>query len=196
MQQPPREGKTARMALVRRAIRITRATTRFAILRVAHGGRPSFVGRAPVIDARGQLIIGQHLMIRCLPRMRSYLGVEPGGRLELGDRVFVNEGVHICAERDICIGDDVMIGPWVVIYDTDFHEVAPDESVRVEPVRIGNNVWIGHSAILLPGVTIGDHAVIAAGAVVTRPVAPRTVVGGNPARVLRTFDCPDTFVRH
>jgi acetyltransferase-like isoleucine patch superfamily enzyme len=59
--------------------------------------------------------------------------------------------------------------------------------VRVAPTRLGNNVWIGRGAIVVPGVTIGDHSVVGAGSVVTHDVPPLTLVAGNPARPIRTL---------
>ncbi|MNJ61182.1 Maltose O-acetyltransferase [compost metagenome] len=94
-----------------------------------------------------------------------------------------------CVVLDVCpisIGDDCQIGPAVQIYAAD-HPLDPKvrrsglESGRA--VKIGNNVWIGGGAIILPGVTVGDHAVIGAGSVVTRDVPARATVVGNPARL-------------
>jgi len=59
--------------------------------------------------------------------------------------------------------------------------------LRCNPVHIGRNAWIGVGAIILPGVTIGENAVVAAGAVVTKDVAPNTIVGGNPAKLIKTI---------
>lgn len=79
--------------------------------------------------------------------------------------------------------------------DTAFHSVSPMASVKAAPIKIGKNVWIGTRAIILPGVTIGDHAVVGAGALVSRDVPPCTVVGGVPARPISTFECPDDWHR-
>ena len=84
-----------------------------------------------------------------------------------------------------------MFGPGVQIY-TAAHELEAelrDQGWEVtKPVSIGNSVWIGGSAILLPGVTIGEKAVVGAGAVVTRDVPPSVVVAGNPARIIREIE--------
>jgi acetyltransferase-like isoleucine patch superfamily enzyme len=87
----------------------------------------------------------------------------------------------------LTIGDDVMIGPKVTLV-TSGHPVAPAErfkGVVMKPIVIGNNVWIGAAATVLPGVTIGDGAVVAAGAVVSRDVPPNTMAAGVPARVVK-----------
>jgi acetyltransferase-like isoleucine patch superfamily enzyme len=81
------------------------------------------------------------------------------------------------------IGDNCLIGPRVEIRDDDAHQVIG--SVRAAPIIIGDNVWVGARATILKGATIGDGAIIAAGAVVTKDVPSRTIVGGNPARVIR-----------
>ncbi|MGZ4106010.1 MAG: DapH/DapD/GlmU-related protein, partial [Tumebacillaceae bacterium] len=72
----------------------------------------------------------------------------------------------------------------VQLMDTDFHRISAN-AVNTKKITIGNNVWIGCRVMILKGVTIGDGAVIAAGSVITKDVPPYTVVGGNPARVLK-----------
>lgn len=102
--------------------------------------------------------------------------------LRLGSGL-VNYGAEIVCGTSIAIGDGCWLGPRVVIRDDDEHELAG--SIRTAPIVVGDNVWIGGRAVILKGVTIGDGAVVAAGAVVTRNVPPRTIVAGVPARVIR-----------
>jgi acetyltransferase-like isoleucine patch superfamily enzyme len=110
-----------------------------------------------------------------------------GHNLRFGRNVFVNHGCTAVVVGGVEIGDDVMIGPNVQLISGG-HALDPDTRRTVStcaPVRIGRGVWIGAGATVLPGVTVGDDAVVAAGAVVTRDVAPRTLVGGVPATVMR-----------
>ena len=113
-----------------------------------------------------------------------------GRQISVGRRFFANFNLTILDEACVTIGDDCFIGPNVSIY-TACHSTDPVErnSRRewAEPVTIGDNVWIGGSVTILPGVTIGDNAVIAAGSVVTKDVAPRTLVAGNPAKFKKTI---------
>ncbi len=95
----------------------------------------------------------------------------------------------IGSTAEVEIGNDVMMGPEVLIY-TSNHGMEQGIPMRLQPlqsapVRIGNDVWIGARCILLPGVTVHDGAVVAAGAVVTRDVPEDAIVGGVPARVLK-----------
>jgi acetyltransferase-like isoleucine patch superfamily enzyme len=113
------------------------------------------------------------------------LGANAGGRLSIGDRTFINQGASIVATSRIEIGDDVRIGDFVGIYDSDFHPMDEISESRRAPVKIGNNVWLARGAIILPGVEIGDHAVIGAGSVVTTSVPDRTLAAGNPAQIIR-----------
>jgi maltose O-acetyltransferase len=99
----------------------------------------------------------------------------------------INSGSIIRAAQAVTIGDDARIGSNVSISDTDGHEVVPGEGMKVAPITIGNDVWIGRAAIILPGVMIGDGAVVGAGAIVTKDVPPRTVVVGNPARPVKEY---------
>lgn len=105
----------------------------------------------------------------------------------LGKRVFIN---HACSFLDIggiTIEDDVKIGPRVNL-TTENHPIDPRErkTLLIKPIVIRRNAWIGAGATILPGVTVGENAVVAAGAVVNRDVPPNTVVAGVPAKVIRT----------
>jgi acetyltransferase-like isoleucine patch superfamily enzyme len=107
-------------------------------------------------------------------------------RIDLGDRVFVNRGTLITARTDIHIGDDVLIGPYVVINSGDHNYsdlVQPigSQGHNVGPIIIGNDVWLGAHCVILRDVKVGDGAVVAAGAVVIDDVPPRTLVAGVPA---------------
>lgn len=111
-----------------------------------------------------------------------------GKNLTLGENVFINSGCKFQDQGGIEIGDGALIGHNVVLATLN-HGFAPEErhNLYPAPVRIGKNVWIGSNATILPGVTIGDHAVVAAGAVVAKDVPENTVVGGVPAKVIRTI---------
>lgn len=113
--------------------------------------------------------------------------VVDGGKLTLGHNSYMNESLIQCA-NSITIGDDCAIAGDVLIQDTDFHPIL-DENGKEKPVSkpivIGNKVWICAKATILKGVTIGDGAIVAAGAVVTKDVPARCVVAGNPAKVVR-----------
>jgi acetyltransferase-like isoleucine patch superfamily enzyme len=113
--------------------------------------------------------------------------------MSVGNNVAINSFTHIFAGGGISIGDDTMISACCSIASVSHPVVGtPRRSLPLvfEPVRIGRNVWLGTGAIVLPGVIIGDHAVIGAGAVVTRDIPERAVVVGNPARIIRYVDSP------
>ncbi len=111
-----------------------------------------------------------------------------GKNLVFGKRVFVNAGCKFQDQGGITIGDDVLIGQNVVIATLN-HAMDPDSRADMtpKPVHIGNKVWVGANATILPGVNIGEGAIVAAGAVVTKDVPARTVVGGVPARIIKTL---------
>jgi acetyltransferase-like isoleucine patch superfamily enzyme len=85
------------------------------------------------------------------------------------------------------IGDNTQIGPHVTIV-TDNHDLVNRNILKCRPVKIGKNVWIGAEAKIMPGVTIGDNAVIAGGSVVTKDVPADAIAGGNPAKVIRYLE--------
>ena len=119
-----------------------------------------------------------------------------GSNIELGERVFFNFN---CVVLDVCrvtIGAFTLFGPAVQIY-TPLHPLDPKLRRREEygkPVRIGTDVWVGGGAIILPGVSIGDRAVIGAGSVVTRDVPDDAFAAGNPCRVIRQLATPEDRV--
>lgn len=108
--------------------------------------------------------------------------------ITLGKDVFINSGCHFQDQGGITIGDGSLIGHNVVLATIN-HDLEPENNRKnhYAPIMIGDHVWIGSNASILPGVIIGDWAVVAAGAVVTRDVPPYTVVGGGPAKVLKTI---------
>ena len=112
----------------------------------------------------------------------------PEARVQIGARTSIGFHTFLYASARINIGDDCQIAPFVYIVDSD-HSTRKDTLMNLQPnvakpIRIGNDVWIGAHAVILSGVTIGEGAVVAAGAVVHQDVAPYTIVGGIPARVL------------
>jgi maltose O-acetyltransferase len=113
-----------------------------------------------------------------------------GRYITVGERTFANFGLVALDVAAITIGDDVQIGPNVQLL-TPTHPLEPDPRrakwEAAEPITIGDNVWLGGGAIVLPGVTIDKNSVIGAGAVVTRDVPPGVVAVGNPARVIRSL---------
>lgn len=109
-----------------------------------------------------------------------------GKHITIGKDVFINSGCHFQDQGGITIGDGSLIGHNVVLATIN-HDLRPSQKRKnhYAPITIGNNVWIGSNAVILPGVTIGEWAVVAAGAVVTKDVPPYTVVGGTPARIIK-----------
>lgn len=117
-----------------------------------------------------------------------------GKHIRVGRRFFANFHFTVLDEAYVTIGDDCFIGPNVSIY-TACHSTDPVErNTRQEwanPVNIGDNVWIGGSVTILPGVTIGDNVTIGAGSVVTRDVPSNSIAVGNPCRVIKHIKVGD-----
>lgn len=118
-----------------------------------------------------------------------------GGRhVHMGDGVYANFNLTLVDDTHIYIGNNVMMGPNVVI-DSATHPIRPDIRKKQAqynlPVYIGNNVWIGAGSIILPGVHIGDNSVIGAGSVVSKDIPANVVAVGTPCRVLREINDHD-----
>ena len=114
-----------------------------------------------------------------------------GKNLHVGKRFYANFNFTAVDDADIFIGDNVLIGPNVTIA-TACHPIDPEPRRKGlqynRPVHIGDNVWIGAGAIILPGVTVGENSVIGAGSVVTKDIPAKSVAVGNPCRVIRTVN--------
>lgn len=111
-----------------------------------------------------------------------------GRNIHIGKNVFINSCCHFQDQGGIFIGDNVLIGHNVVLATIN-HDLNPYDRHNIyKPIHIGNRVWIGSNVVITHGVTIGDGAVIAAGAVVNRDVAPNTVVGGIPAKFIKSIE--------
>lgn len=109
-----------------------------------------------------------------------------GKNTMVGERTFLNAGCSFQDQGGITIGNDCLLGHRCTIATIN-HDQHPDRrgDMTFAPVRIADKVWIGANVTILPGVSIGEGAIIAAGAVVTKDVAPRTIVGGVPARWMK-----------
>ncbi len=115
--------------------------------------------------------------------------------LEIGDDSYVNHSCGFIVARRVTIGRNVMIAAGVVIFDSPGHPLDADERIAhrppapedIKPVTIGDKVWIATGAKIFPGVTIGEGAVVAMDALVTKDVPPYTLVGGSPARPIRSL---------
>jgi len=160
----------------------------------------------PIVDINEgcRLTIGHSLMLNNgmnhnrIGRQQPCLFIaDLGGTIRIGDRVGMSGTALVCHQA-IVIGNDVSIGGNTVIYDTDFHSLdarqrgtsADNALANTAPVHIGNQVFIGAHVTILKGVRIGDHAIIGAGAVVTRTVPPYELWAGNPARHIRSLQAP------
>jgi acetyltransferase-like isoleucine patch superfamily enzyme len=153
----------------------------------------SVIGHVPVYRIRHawyRSILGVELGRRAAIHLDCYVWhFSPGHArrnhtLRIGDHSRVSRGCTLDARGAIQIGANVSIAPESVILTTQHLYDSPEFAIESRPVVIEDYVWIGYRAMLLPGVTIGRGAVIAAAAVVTKDVAPGTIVAGNPARVI------------
>jgi len=157
------------------------------------GRRLQLEGAVPQIIGNGRIVVGDDFRVGTRNTWVVGFKVSEGAELTIGNRVSINYQTVISVAKRVTIGDHVMIAGNAQIFDNISHPLSPARRLRYEsftldeaaPVTIGNNVWIGGGAIIMRGVTIGENSVIAAGSIVTRDVPPNTLVGGNPARILR-----------
>ena len=123
--------------------------------------------------------------------IRPPLRVDYGHNITIGDGSWVNFGLTALDVAPIVIGQDVLIGPNCSLY-TAIHPTEPGPRrakwESAAPITLGDNVWLGGSVVVCPGVTIGENSIVGAGAVVTRDIPANSIAVGNPARVIRALD--------
>jgi len=166
---------------------------------VQRGKSLSVNGCPRIVRKRGgTLILGERVQLNSRPMSVAGWLVRPcvfallssQAVITIGDRAGLS-GVLIYCQQRVTIGSDTLVGMNAMILDTDVHPLDPAERLQdrnkgqAKEITIGNNVFIGANSIILPGVEIGDGAVIGAGAVVASSVPPYTLAMGNPARVVR-----------
>lgn len=173
---------------------------RRGLARIDRGARVYW--SATLLNAQGladRITIGARSMVR-----GELFVFAHGGRIAIGQGCYIGENSRIWSGSDVTLGDHVLVSHNVSIMDNLTHpldplarrrQVAsiyasghpPDIDLDDRPVTIGNDAWIGAHAVVLRGVHIGEGAIVAAGAVVTKDVAPYTIVAGNPAHPIRTL---------
>jgi maltose O-acetyltransferase len=123
------------------------------------------------------------------PSIEHNFHCDLGYNIHVGDNFYAGYNCTILDMAEIRIGDNCMIGPNVGLY-TAGHSIEPkdrNKSGYAIPINIGNDVWIGGSCVILPGITVGDNSIIAAGSVVTKDVPTNSMVAGNPAKILKNI---------
>lgn len=172
----------------------------FNIKRVEKGRRLTINGRV-YIGGKGKIVFGDHVTINSSwfsnpiggDTRSNFTAVNKESTIMIGNNVGIsNSAFH--AYTSISIGDNTIVGGGCRIWDSDFHSIDPnirvfgdDDEVKMAPIAIGKNVFIGGGAFILKGVKIGDNSIIAAGSVVTKNVPDNEIWGGNPANFIKNI---------
>lgn len=145
-------------------------------------GQCAYLQGRPLIRNLGRIEIGSGLVMSSLP-VRSHLVTGPRGLLRIGHGVRIAHGASISAHAELVIGDDVVIGPFAMLLDSDYHDAARHDSPgAARPIHIGHGVRLGAGVVVLRGAVIGDGAVIEPRSVVSRHIPRAARASGVPAR--------------
>jgi acetyltransferase-like isoleucine patch superfamily enzyme len=195
---PPRFSRFPPMLeSARRAVWVRQMRRRVGIGQFAAFGENSVIIPPARVENPHRISVGRDVLVQeraVFSVVESHHGKPFSPRLTIGDRTVIGRDFCVANVGEIDIGPDVLMADGVFIGDTyhDYHDparpVLAQPMVDPEPVRIEAGAFLGVRAIVLAGVTVGANAVVGAGAVVTRDVPPRSVVAGNPARVIREWD--------
>jgi acetyltransferase-like isoleucine patch superfamily enzyme len=162
-------------------------------------GRGLWMEALPYVAGRGRIVIGDDVRLSGKPHFAFNNRHRDEPELKIGDGSFLGHLCDLRIAKSITIGRHCLIAAGVTIADYDGHPLdalarrngATSPITEVHPVTIGDDVWIGHGAVVLKGVTVGDRAVIGAHAIVTRDVPADCLAVGNPARVVRDLSPAD-----
>jgi acetyltransferase-like isoleucine patch superfamily enzyme len=154
----------------------------------------------PYLSGRGRIVIGNAVRLSGKPSIAFSNRLNAQPQFQIGDGTFIGHGCHFGIAESIQIGRNCLLAGGVSVRDLDGHPVdaerrragEPTPPAGVRPVVIEDDVWIGATAIILKGVTIGARSIVGAGAVVSRYVPPDCVVAGNPARIVKGLVMPVT----
>lgn len=141
------------------------------------------IGKIQLIKTNSNIEIGDKVLLYSGVKLSAF-GTDYKSKLIIGSNTSIGDRTEIHCGKEVIIGDNCNISWDVVIMDRDYHRLNSQNRVY-KPVHIEDNVWIGCKSLILKGVKVGRGSVIAAGSVVTKDVPPNTVVGGNPAKVLK-----------
>ncbi len=166
---------------------------------LGQGVRLGLEARMLTPDGERRVRIGANTVIRGVIRC------EDAGRCEVGAEVYIGNDAIVSVRTQVEIGDGTLLAHGAQVFDNDTHPIDPAERrahfrsilklgprrdfpIGVRPVRIGRDCWLGFGAAVMKGVSLGDEAIVAAGAIVTSDVRARTIVAGNPAREVKALD--------
>jgi len=157
------------------------------------GARVTTSGDIPLIVGNGRIIIGDRVKLGNCLAMFVLQRFQDLPELTIGDDSTINYCTVISVCSRVTIGKRCKIAGEVKIFDNNSHSIFPENDRimtenDIKPIVIEDDVWVGMNSIILKGVTLGKGCVVAAGAVVTKDVPPMTVVGGNPARILKKIE--------
>jgi acetyltransferase-like isoleucine patch superfamily enzyme len=186
---------------------LKRALSKFQRFYTRHFLRPHFdsLGKAPIIIRPWHLevfgspiVIGDYVFIIAAAdnqvRLSVWADKQNRGRIRIGDYGLLCPGVRISSASQIRIGDNCMIASGAYVTDSDWHDVYNRIAFgKTDPIDIANNVWIGDSAIVCKGVSIGENSIIGAGAVVVNSIPSNCIAAGNPAQVVKHLDPGESF---
>lgn len=179
--------------MIHRLIELLIANISFLYKKIKYNNRFSYYPKIKkslfstieILD-NSSVALGKNLILEKYVTLKSF----GTGELIIKDNVYINKGTTVVSHNKIVISEGVLIGPNVMIFDHN-HDREKELSNRgsqhykSSPIYIEQDVWIGANSVILSGITIGKGSVIAAGSVVTKDVPENTIVGGNPARIIK-----------
>ena len=155
---------------------------------------------------KNNLFVGKRANIKNLEKLKVGNNISIGYDIRINffgnddTKLIIGDNVYICHRVSFIVGDTIMVGKNTVVasdvcFVSENHRINLSESIPyqkqeliIEPIKVGENCWIGEKVIILPGVEIGDNVVIGAGSVVTKSIPDNSIAVGNPARIIKTYD--------